>query len=80
NGMISHSTEYLLEIMTEWYGNYLFSKKDNETLFNPDMVLYFLDNYMPYKELPENLIDNNVRIDYDKLKNERKKPAPRVSS
>lgn len=67
-GMIFHPTEHLLEIMTEWYGNYIFSEDDNEKLFNPDMVLYFLDNYMPYNELPKNLIDKNVRIDYDKLK------------
>ena len=67
-GMIYHPTEYLLEIMTEWYGNYLFSKKDDAALFNPDMVLYFLDNYMPQKELPKNLIDRNVRIDYGKLR------------
>ncbi|MCX6582340.1 MAG: AAA family ATPase [Candidatus Aminicenantes bacterium] len=67
-GMIYHPTEYLLEIMTEWYGNYLFSEDDDEKLFNPDMVLYFLDNYMPQKELPKNLIDRNVRIDYGKLR------------
>ncbi|MDQ1352682.1 MAG: hypothetical protein QG657_2988 [Acidobacteriota bacterium] len=67
-GMIYHSTEYLLEIMTQWYGNYRFSKKDEAILYNPDMVLYFLDNYMPQKELPNNLIDRNVRIDYGKLR------------
>ncbi|MCX6580702.1 MAG: AAA family ATPase [Candidatus Aminicenantes bacterium] len=65
--MIFHPTEYLLEIMTEWYGNYLFSV-DDEKLFNPDMVLYFLDNYMLRKKLPEDLIDRNVRIDYKKLR------------
>ncbi len=67
-GMIPHPTEYLLDIMTEWYGHYLFSKKDDAALFNPDMVLYFLDNYMSQKELPKNLIDKNVRIDYGKLR------------
>jgi hypothetical protein len=68
NGMVLHPTEFLLEIMTEWYGNYIFFEDDNEKLFNPDMVLYFLDNYIPKKKLPKNLIDRNVRIDYDKLK------------
>jgi hypothetical protein len=67
-GMIYHSTEYLLEIMTQWYGNYRFSEKDEAILYNPDMILYFLDNYMPQKELPNNLIDRNVRIDYGKLR------------
>jgi hypothetical protein len=54
--------------MTQWYGNYLFSKKDDEKLFNSDMVLYFLDHYLPEKELPDHLIDRNVRIDYKKLR------------
>jgi len=67
-GDISHPTGYLLEIMTNWYGNYRFSRKDDEELFNSDMILYFLDNYMTGKELPDDLIDRNVRIDYGKLK------------
>ncbi|MCI0471855.1 MAG: ATP-binding protein, partial [Candidatus Aminicenantes bacterium] len=57
-----------LAIMTQWYGNYRFSKKDDVTLFNSDMVLYFLDNYMQEKELPDDLIDANVRVDYGKLR------------
>ena len=68
NSMIDHPTDYLLKIMTEWYGNYRFSKKDEKKLFNSDMVLYFLDHYMLGKELPDNLIDRNVRIDYGKLR------------
>jgi hypothetical protein len=68
NGLVKHSTDYLVEIMTQWYGDYLFSRKDDVRLFNSDMVLYFLDNYMPGKELPDDMIDRNVRIDYGKLR------------
>ena len=67
-GLIVHPTEYLLNIMAEWYGNYQFSKKGKEKMFNSDMVLYFMDNYLEGKELPEDLIDTNVRIDYGKLR------------
>jgi hypothetical protein len=67
-GLIKHPTDYLAEIMSQWYGHYRFSKKDEVTLFNPDMILYFLDNYMPGMELPDDLIDRNVRIDYGKLR------------
>jgi hypothetical protein len=67
-GLITHSTGYLLDIMTQWYGNYQFCKNDDVKLFNSDMVLYFIDNYFTEKELPDELIDNNVRIDYGKLK------------
>jgi hypothetical protein len=68
HGLIHHPTDYLLEIMTQWYGNYRFSRKDDMRMFNSDMVLYFLDHYMTGKELPDELIDRNVRIDYGKLR------------
>jgi hypothetical protein len=68
NGMIDYPTDYLLEIMTQWYGNYLFSIDDDVRLFNSDMVLYFIDNYLNRRKLPDNLIDRNVRIDYGKLR------------
>ena len=66
--LIKHPTDYLLEIMTEWYGNYLFSEIDEVKLFNPDMILYFMDNYLSRKTIPNDLIDQNVRIDYGKLR------------
>ena len=70
NGLIKHSTEYLLDIMTEWYGNYLFSEYGDGdiTMFNSDMALYFMDNYFTKQEIPKDLIDRNVRIDYRKLR------------
>jgi len=67
-GLIHHPTDYLMEIMTQWYGNYLFSEEDNVRLFNSDMILYFIDNYLTRKKLPDDLIDWNVRIDYGKLR------------
>ncbi|MCP5047340.1 MAG: hypothetical protein GY940_09230 [bacterium] len=54
--------------MTQWYGNYLFTADDNVTMFNSDMVLHFLGEYMQLQKLPKNLIDRNVRIDYGKLR------------
>jgi hypothetical protein len=67
-GLINHPTDYLLDIMRQWYDNYLFSEEDRVKLFNPDMVLYFIDNYLTRKKLPEDLIDMNVRVDYGKLR------------
>lgn len=55
-------------IMTQWYGNYRFTGEDDVTLFNSDMVLYFVDKYLSGKKLPDELIDRNVRIDYGKLR------------
>ncbi|MCP4214567.1 MAG: AAA family ATPase, partial [bacterium] len=67
-GKISHTTIQLMELITHWYGNYRFSEKDNVSMFNSDMILYFMNNYMKNQEPPENLIDRNVRIDYGKLR------------
>lgn len=67
-GSIDLTTVEILEIMNRWYGNYRFSQKDITTLFNSDMVLYLLDNYLSGEELPDDLIDRNVRTDYRKLR------------
>ena len=37
-------------------------------MFNTDMVLYFLDECISQQEIPEDLIDQNVKIDYGKLR------------
>lgn len=68
NYSIKHSTDYLLDIMGKWYDNYVFAKKVEKKLFNTDMVLYFLDEYLINGEIPDDLIDRNVRIDYGKLR------------
>ncbi|MCP5053668.1 MAG: AAA family ATPase [bacterium] len=69
-GRIKHEPDDLLEIIHQWYGNYLFSKYSNtgDRLFNSDMVLYFLKEYFKTGTIPEDLIDRNVRIDYGKLR------------
>ncbi|NIM12250.1 MAG: AAA family ATPase [Candidatus Aminicenantes bacterium] len=68
SGGIKHQENELLNIMTTWYNNYAFSKKANGTLFNPDMVFYFIDQYIQGDGMPDDLIDRNVRIDYGKLR------------
>lgn len=67
-GLVNDSTESLLEIITRWYGNYRFSAKGEGIVFNSDMVLYFLKNYIHKKRVPDDLVDENVKIDYGKLR------------
>ncbi len=62
------STETLLDLMTEWYDQYRFSADAEATLFNPDMVLYFVKNLLELGKYPREMIDQNVRIDYGKLR------------
>lgn len=56
----------IFEDMTTYYDGYKFNKKGN-TVFNPDMSMYFLNKYLLYNEYPEEMIDNNVKTDYGKV-------------
>ncbi len=58
----------ILEIFRVNYNNYCFSKKTDEKVYNSDMVLYFFNNYLQQSEIPGNFLDENVRIDYSKLR------------
>ena len=49
------------------YNGYLFNKRGNNRIYNPDMVLYFINQYKNFNEYPENLIDDNVKTDYGRL-------------
>ncbi len=57
----------ILETLKINYDNYLFSKAA-EKIYNSDMILYFLNNYLTEKSFPGELIDPNVRTDFGKLK------------
>ena len=57
----------LLPIMKENYDGYKFSTKSKSKIYNSNMCLYFLNEYIKYKELPEKLIDMNIASDYSKL-------------
>ena len=56
--------------MRPWYDNYCFSdlSLEDERIFNTDMVLYYLNQYICKRSIPKNLIDPNTRTDYKKLK------------
>ena len=57
--------------MKPWYDNYCFAEealKKKTRMFNCDMVLYYLRNYMDTGCPPEEMIDPNTRTDYGKMK------------
>ena len=63
--------EAMIDEMKPWYDNYCFSKRALETqskVFNCDMVIYYLRNYMDYGQAPDQMIDPNTRTDYNKMK------------
>ena len=63
--------EKIIEDMKPWYDNYCFAEeclKKDIRMFNTDMVLYYLRNYMEYGCPPRQMIDPNTRTDYRKMK------------
>jgi len=54
--------------INEWYDNYKFNKYIKETIYNTDMILYYVKSLILTKYPPENLVDLNVRTDYSKLR------------
>ena len=61
--------EQLQPIMKENYDGYKFSTKCKEKMYNSNMCLYFLKEYIRFREMPEDLIDSNIASDYTKLGN-----------
>ena len=58
--------------LAEWYDGYKFAM-DNEPVFNPDMILYFLKEYSIKNEYPVDMLDSNIITDYRKTLNMFKK-------
>jgi hypothetical protein len=61
--------ESLFPLLSEWYDNYCFDNKlKTKNLFNSISILYFLQEYLQVNEIPIELIDENLRTDYGKLR------------
>ena len=71
-GMLPQSLdiEKTIDSMKPWYDNYCFSEYclEKERIFNTDMVLYYLNQYINNGVAPKDMIDPNTRTDYKKLK------------
>ena len=67
----THTVDELLDIMKPWYDNYCFAqgRYGETTMYNSNMVLYFVKNYLDNDgKAPQNMIESNIRIDYEKLR------------
>ena len=59
--------EKLLPIMKENYDGYKFFVNANEKMYNANMTLNFLSDYVGLGRMPESLVDVNIASDYSKL-------------
>ncbi len=59
--------EEILPMMKKNYDGYKFSLEGREKIYNSNMCLYFLNNYVEQRKIPNQLIDVNIASDYSKL-------------
>ena len=59
--------EEILPIMKENYDGYKFSIDAKQRMYNSNMCLYFLSDYIRLGKIPTKLIDVNIASDYSKL-------------
>ena len=67
-GVFDQNVDTALDTMRAWYDGYRFSRRAATSVYNTDMVLYYLMRSIPNEPMPDDLIDDNVRIDYGKLR------------
>ena len=66
-GITEKEQEEILPIMKENYDGYRFSINGKEKIYNSNMCLYFINNYLEERKIPTQLIDMNIASDYSKL-------------
>jgi len=57
----------LLDTLEQHYNGYRFARHATERMFNSDLVLYFLRRVAVSGRYPEQMLDVNVRTDYNRL-------------
>ena len=66
-----YDTDTIIGNIKPWYDNYCFSADallTQSKVFNCDMVLYYIRNYMENGKSPAQMIDPNTKTDYNKMK------------
>ena len=60
----------IVKSIKPWYDGYCFSTTciGKECVFNSDMALYYLKALVDDGQPPENMVDTNIKTDYEKLK------------
>jgi hypothetical protein len=60
--------ETIMEDLKQWYNGYKFHRKSPQTIYNANMVLFFLQHFKESQEYPSLMLDPNIMPDYGKLK------------
>ena len=65
--ILEEEQEKILPIMKANYDGYKFSLEARNQIYNSNMCLYFLSDYIRLKEIPRDLVDMNIASDYSKI-------------
>ena len=65
--IVKEEQEKILPIMKENYDGYKFSLNAENQIYNSNMCLYFLSDYIRLGKIPDRLIDMNIASDYSKI-------------
>ena len=63
----NENQEIILPIMKEYYDGYKFAINCENYMYNSNMCLNFLSDYIRLEEIPKQLVDVNIASDYSKL-------------
>ena len=67
-GVLEESIDEIVAMMKPNYDNYCFSEDTLEQcMFNSDMTLYFLKSFVLHHKKPKEIVDPNIRTDFNKL-------------
>lgn len=68
--MLTGNIDAMITEMKPWYDNYCFAQEcyGDTTMYNSNMVLYFVKNYIMRGKVPQDMVEDNIRIDYEKLR------------
>lgn len=59
--------ETYIDILREHYNGYLFNNQAKNKVYNSNMVMYFLSEFISENEFPQRLVDENIISDYSKI-------------
>ena len=57
-----------LAVLRNWYNGYRFAEEALESLYNPDMVLYYASEYQGRNRPPKRMLDTNIASDYGRIR------------
>ncbi|MEZ4884575.1 MAG: AAA family ATPase [Chitinophagales bacterium] len=66
-GLKEEKLEQAMQDLKQWYDGYVFSEDAKTAIYNSEMVLYFIKEFVKRNDYPQNLLAPSVATDYHKI-------------